>query len=98
MDVREEEVAQVLKLEAALPQSQMEAWDARRGSAVVQRRTVLGLEDVRADDALRALEVEVERIRAHRARILPCVRPRWSGAFVAAGRWRPLRARHPRRH
>src|SRR5713101_3205175 len=83
VDVREEEVAQVLKLEAAPAQGGVQALKAGRRAAVVERRTVLGLDDVRRDDALGALMVEVERIRAHGARILPCVRPKWGGAFVA---------------
>src|SRR5256885_9911291 len=79
MDVREEEVAQVLELEAALVQRIMQVRDARRRTAVVERRTVLGLEDVRRDDALCILEVEIERIWAHRARILSHASDRGGG-------------------
>jgi len=53
----------------------------------------------RSDDALGALVVGGRGIRAHRARILPCVRPKWSGGdSVGAGPGRLLRARRPRRH
>ena len=43
MDVREEEVSQVAELEAVLVQHRMQAGDARRRPAVVERRTVVGL-------------------------------------------------------
>ena len=46
VDVREEEVAQVLKLEAALAQGRVQALDAGRRAAVVERGTILGLDDV----------------------------------------------------
>src|SRR2546427_9240052 len=52
-------------LEATLAQGRVQAPDAGRRAAVVERRTVLGLDDVRRDDALGALMVEVERIGAH---------------------------------
>src|SRR5882724_9615764 len=99
VDVREQEVANVLKLEPTLAQGRMQPVDAGRRAAVVERRAVLRLENGGADDALGALIVEVEGIRAHRARILPCVRPKWSGGdSVGAGPGRLLRARRPPRH
>jgi hypothetical protein len=65
MDVGQQEVAKVLELEPPLAQGGVQALEAGRWSAVEERRPVLGLDEVRADDALRALMVEIERIRAH---------------------------------
>ena len=52
VDVREQEVANVLKLEPALAQARVQPVDAGRRAAVVERRAVLRLEDVGADDAI----------------------------------------------
>jgi hypothetical protein len=65
MNVGEEQVAKILELEPPLAQSHVQALEAGRGAAVVERRSVLGLDEVGADDALGALIVEIERIRAH---------------------------------
>ena len=64
MNVGEEQVAKVLELEPALAQGRVQALEACRGAAVEERRSVLGLDEVGADDALRALIVEIERSRA----------------------------------
>jgi hypothetical protein len=53
VDVAQEQVADVLEIEAVLG-------EAARGSAVMEREAVLGLDEVAADDALGALVAEVD--------------------------------------
>jgi hypothetical protein len=65
MNVRKEEVAQVLKLEPTMVQGAVQAIEAGRRTAVEERGPVVGLDQVGANDALRPLMVEIERIRAH---------------------------------
>jgi hypothetical protein len=48
-------MAHVAELELMLRQRRLQLRDARRGAAVMERRAVVGLDDVRADDALRPL-------------------------------------------
>ena len=61
VDVREEKMADVRQLEPALGETGLQRVDARRRAAVVDRRPVVGLDQVRADDAL-GLVVEVDRL------------------------------------
>jgi hypothetical protein len=63
--VGEEQVAKILELEPAPAQSEVQALQARGRATVEEGRSVIGLDEVGADDTLRALMVEIERIRAH---------------------------------
>ena len=65
MDVREEKMAEVGGLDTTLLQPLLQAIEARGGTAIEQGRPVLRLEQVRAHDALGALMVQVDGIRAH---------------------------------
>ena len=69
VDVGEEEMADVRQLEPALGETRLQRVDARRRPAVVNGRPIVGLDQVRADDAL-GLVVEVDRLvqGARRAR------------------------------
>jgi hypothetical protein len=60
VDVAQEQVADVLEIEAVLGEALLERGDAARGSAVMEREAVLGLDEVAADDALGALVAEVD--------------------------------------
>src|SRR5437879_701608 len=62
MDVREEQVAQVVELESARGESLLQAGDRRRRAAVVQREPVVRVDEVRADHALVAEVAEVDRV------------------------------------
>src|SRR5215210_291675 len=61
MDVREQQVADVRQPEPAFAEPLLERTQAARRPAVEERRPVDGVEQVDADDALVALEAEVER-------------------------------------
>jgi hypothetical protein len=61
VDVREEQVADVCQLEPALGEACLQRVDARRRPAVMDGRTVVGLDQERADDA-RVLVMEVDRV------------------------------------
>jgi hypothetical protein len=61
VDVREEQVPEVAQLEPALGETGLEGVDRRRGPAVVQCEPVVGVDEVRADDALVAEVPEVDR-------------------------------------
>jgi hypothetical protein len=52
VDVREQQVTQVLQLEPALGEPRLQLRDTARRPAVVQREPVVGLEQVGADDPL----------------------------------------------
>jgi hypothetical protein len=65
MDVREEEVADVAQVEPAPAQSGLERFDARGRPALEERRAVLGVEQVRADDALGVSVAKVDRRHVH---------------------------------
>ena len=62
-------MADVGQLEAALGETRLQRVDARGRPAVVDRRSIVGLDQVRADDAL-GLVMEVDRLvqGARRAR------------------------------
>jgi hypothetical protein len=63
VDVREEQVADVAELEPALAQPLLQRRDAGGRPAVEERETVLGLQQIGADDTLAAEVEEVERFR-----------------------------------
>jgi hypothetical protein len=52
VDVRQQQVAHILQLEPALTEPRLQLRDAARGAAVLQRRPVVGLEQVAADHPL----------------------------------------------
>jgi hypothetical protein len=60
VDVAEEEVADVGRREPARREALLECREIARRAAVEERRPVLGLEQVAADDALGAEVVEVD--------------------------------------
>ena len=62
VDVREEQVAHVAELEAALAQALLQPRERRRRPAVEERRPVARLDQVDADRALEAAEPEVDRV------------------------------------
>ena len=66
VDVREQQMANVGQLELELAQALLEARQGRRGAAVEERRAVVGLDEVDADRALQAEEMQVERIQHRR--------------------------------
>src|SRR5215207_10055670 len=61
VDVGEEQVPHVGELDPALPQAGFERGERRRRAAVEHRRPVARLDEVRADHALDALVMEVDR-------------------------------------
>ena len=66
VDVREEQMADVAELEAALREPGLQRRDARRRPAVVEREAVVGLDDVAADVAGEALVEQVDRLERGR--------------------------------
>jgi hypothetical protein len=70
VDVREQQVAEVVKLEPVLGEARLQRGDTARRAAVLECRPVGGLEQVAADDALMAAVEEVERLRRRHALIL----------------------------
>src|SRR5206468_551415 len=69
VDVREQEVADLLQLDAACAEAPLQLLDAAGRAAVEQRGALVGVDEVRADDALRAKVTKIERFRgAKRAR------------------------------
>ena len=62
VDVREQQVPDVGQLEVELAQALLEARQRRRRPAVEERGAVVGLDEVDADRALEAEEVQVERV------------------------------------
>ena len=90
VDVREQQVAHVGELEAALGEPGLQLGYAGRRSAVLQRRPVVGVEQVRADHPLVAEVAQVERL-GHQ--LHPCQR---SGSSQALTRgWSRLRNGRP---
>ena len=67
VDVREQEVAQILQRDTVIEQSLLQPLEAGRGAAVEERRAVCGLYDVDRDHALRAQELKVDRPVEHGA-------------------------------
>src|SRR5919201_5002625 len=67
VDVREQQVAQVGELEAALPQAFFQPRHAGGGAAVEERRPIRRLEQVAPDHPLDAAMHEVERLGLHGA-------------------------------
>src|SRR5918994_1380848 len=67
VDVREQQVAHVLDIHAAIRQLRLQMRNRRRRAAVEQRRAVLRLEEVAADDP-RGLVVEVDGLGHQPAR------------------------------
>ena len=65
VDVREQQVADVGQRETVRGQPVLQPRDADRRPAVEERRTVVRLEDVDADDLLGRLVVEVDRLELH---------------------------------
>ena len=65
VDVREQQVADVGQGETVRGQPVLQPRDADRRPAVEERRTVVRLEDVGADDLLGRLVVEVDRLELH---------------------------------
>src|SRR5439155_22327611 len=61
MDVREQDVADIAERRSAFTQSALEVSEARSRAAVEEGGAVLRLQEVRADDALDALMVQVDR-------------------------------------
>ena len=62
VDVREQEVPEVLQLEAACAQALLQPRQGRRRPAVEEGRAVPSVEQVDADRALGGAEVEVDRL------------------------------------
>jgi hypothetical protein len=60
VDVAQEQVAEVLQPDPVVGETAFERRKAARRTAVMERETVLGLEQVGADDALGALVAEVD--------------------------------------
>jgi hypothetical protein len=60
VDVAEQQVAEVGEREATLGEPALERGDAGRGPAVEERRAVRRLEQIAADDAIRACVLEVD--------------------------------------
>ena len=79
VDVREQQVADVGELEAALGEACLQLGHAGRRAAVLQREAVLGLEQVRADHPLVAEVAQVERL-GHQ--LQPCQRSGSSQALT----------------
>ena len=69
VDVREQQVADVGELEAAVGERLLQRREAGGRAAVVQREPVVGLEQVAADDAL-VLVVQVDQVGAGHGLIL----------------------------
>ena len=65
VDVREQQVPDVLEGQPALGEAGLQRADRRRRPAVEQREAVVGLDDVDADDAVEAEVHEVDRLEAH---------------------------------
>jgi hypothetical protein len=61
--VREEQVPDLAELQAAGGESGHQARDRGCRAAVVERRPVIGLNEIDADHTLAALVVEVDRLR-----------------------------------
>ena len=61
VDVREEQVPDVAELDAALAQPFLQPGERRRRAAVEKERAVRRLEQVDADRALEAAELQVDR-------------------------------------
>jgi hypothetical protein len=61
VDVAEQQMTHVAEGQGALFEGFLEARDADRGAAVVEREPSRGLDEVAADDALGALVVEVDQ-------------------------------------
>ena len=60
VDVAQEEVPDVLEGEAETSESFLEPWKTRGRAAIEERRAVVGLDEVAADDTLDAAVVEVD--------------------------------------
>ncbi len=65
VDVREEQMADVLQLEALFGEAGLERLDRRGRPAIEERRTVVRVHDVDADDALEALVHQVDGRERH---------------------------------
>src|SRR3954470_426241 len=74
VDVREEQMPDVLQLEAPFAQALPQHADAGRRPAVEQRRSLRRLQEVDADHPLAAEVEEVERRRRHAAAVQVCAR------------------------
>ena len=62
VDVREQEVVDVLQLEPARGEALLQRGDRRGRAAVVQREALLRLDDVAADGSFDPLEAQVDRV------------------------------------
>ena len=105
VDVREQQVPDLLQLESARGKSGLECVDRRRGAAVEEPEPVVGLDDVDADDAVDAQVHEVDRLEGHEgcpsraplrsSRCRPCRSPagRASRCRAPAARARAARRR-----
>ena len=78
VDVREQQVPHIGELEAALGEARLQLGHAGRRPAVLQRKAVLGLEQVRADHPLVAEVAQVERLH----QLHPCQRSGSSQALT----------------
>jgi hypothetical protein len=65
VDVAQQEVPDVGEPEPAVGEARLERVDCRRGSAVEERRPVVGVQEVARDDVLAAEVVQVDRLRRH---------------------------------
>src|SRR6266498_969628 len=83
MDMREQQVSELVELEAAPGQLLLQRAEAGGGAAVEERGAVRGLEQVRADDALAAEMKEVDRVVLRHDPILCSV---YAGAATRARR------------
>ena len=79
MDVREQQVAHVGELEAALGEPRLQLGHARRRPAILQRGPVVGVEEVGADHPLVAEMAQVERLEHQ---LHPCQRSGSSQALT----------------
>jgi len=68
VDVREQEVADVLELEPAGREAFLQRRDAGGRAAVVEDRAVGRVDHVAADGTLEAAEVQVDRVRRRHGR------------------------------
>src|ERR1700740_2654648 len=67
MDVAEHEMLDLVERQPLVGEPCLEGGNRRGRSAVEERETVVGLEHVRRDDAVRALVVQFDRLECHAA-------------------------------
>ncbi|MEA2425816.1 MAG: hypothetical protein QOH13_2226, partial [Thermoleophilaceae bacterium] len=92
MDVREEQVADVLEAQAVLRESRLERRQRRGRPAIEQRKSVVGVDDVHADRVRPSAEVQIQMM--HRA-IFSVTAVVVALLFAAATGARPYPVRRP---